>query len=347
MELNEQPVTKLVVSSLSALLLALSKTDLSSIQVIYVPIRREKGEISKFRNKEMQAKIVMDVGRVLGFETQICISKLEVVKHLTNLAPKIIDVDTLGYIEMHSKNIPNVKSFVGAGGEILSGFLPVIPSLSIRDFILRLTIIKVKLYQFGIWQIHCFVPREIRALFFWKATPANLNEYSIVCTRIFNGLKQFPEYRFLLELDSSLNFDKSRDLLLVLPVAKHYGGDSEDAIKCIRHMQQKFPEKKFLTLVKNHPSDGNLDLKHLKSLVEVFWGSDLSRTFPVEILLHVFLCRIFLVSSGSSAMFSINSSKRFMFYPGTKFGAYLAFRNTNHLLKPFKIDVVDIHNGVG
>ncbi len=341
-----KPTVKLVVSSLSALLLALSKTDQSAIQVIYVPIQREKGEVSKFRSTEKQAKIVTDIGRILGFETQLCYTKLEIEKHLTDLTSKIIDVNTLGYVMLHSRKIPNVISFVGAGGEILSGFLPVIPTLSIRDFMLRLTIIKVMLFQFGVWQIHCFVPRKVRALFFWKATPADLEKYSLLCSQIFYGLKRFPEYEFLSDLENALISDRNQDLLVILPVAKHYGGDSEDVIKCIRHMRQKFPDKKFLSLVKNHPSEGSLDLQQMKEFVDISWSSDLSRTFPVEILLHHFKSRIFLVSSGSSAMFSINSSSRFMFYPGTTFGAYLAFRNTNHLLKKFRISVIDIHNGV-
>lgn len=256
---------------------------------------------------------------------------------------KIIDVNTLGYFRIHSRKIPNILSFIGAGSEILSGFLPVIPTLSIRYFVLRITVIKVMLHQFGIKQIHCFVPRTTRSFFFWKAIPADLEKYRLICSRIFNGLKNVPEYKFLLDLESLLIAEGGKDLLIVLPVARHYGGRSDDVVKCIRSMQLKFPDKKFLTFVKNYPSDGILEPKHATDLVDIAWSSNLSRTFPVEILLHVFTDQVFLISSGSSAMFAINSRKRFMFYPGTQFGSYLAQRNTNHLLKQFKISTIDIH----
>lgn len=85
---SEPPPITIIVSSLSALLLALSTTDRSSIRVVYVPIKREKGEVSKFRDVESQTKIVTDIGQLLGFETHLCYSRDEIDAQLLDSAPK-------------------------------------------------------------------------------------------------------------------------------------------------------------------------------------------------------------------------------------------------------------------
>jgi hypothetical protein len=334
--MSRKKTVTVIVSSLSALIAALACNDSDSVEIIYVPIGRNKGEASKYRNLDMQEKIVTDIGNVLGYRTCIAPSMELAHQYTLNAEEKIIDVNTIGYLEIHGKELGNVTHFVGAGAEHLSAFIPRLIDLNIKDYILKTTIVRTYLSNFGIKRIYCFVKREKRAFFFWSAFPINRNKYNSICKIIFQNLILDPSYEFLFQLSVVLKNNPEMKLLVVLPTAEHYGGHDSDASKCVFAIEKRYPGTDFVTVVKNHPSDARaLFLEEREYLWQ--WNSNLERTFPIEIVLSFFEDRVILIGAGSSAMFALESGEKFMSYPGTKFGAVLAKRNSQHLLKAYEI----------
>ncbi len=329
--------TKIVVSSLSALLVALSCANGKLCQIVYVPIRRNKGAASKFRNFEMQEKILIDIGKIFGFETYYVEDPVRARALISCDSMKIIDVNTLGYLNSHAKDLTNVSHFIGAGSEHLSAFIPGIPTLNLKDFRLRITILNNYFLKFGIREVHCFVNKNCRSFLFWKAIPISRINYRDICQLIFEKLQNETSYRFLEELSVALAQFQTKKLLVFLPVAAHYGGSENDYARNLEYIFKLFPHEDFYILVKSHPSDGKIKEIKADDFITVCWDSDLSRTFPVEIILNAFQDRLVLLSAGSSAMFAVENGSKFMFYPESNLGAKLAKRNSNHLLKSYSI----------
>lgn len=329
--------TKIIVSSLSALLGALSCTRSESCQIVYVPILRNKGAASKFRNLEMQEKIMVDIGKMFSFETCYVEDPVRARALISSDSTKIIDVNTLGYLNCHAGNVTNVSHFIGAGSEHLSAFIPRIPTLNLKDFRLRITILNNYFLKFGIREVHCFVDRHSRSFLFWKAIPINRKNYRDICQLIFERLQKEVGYEFLEDLSVELAQSLSKKLLVFLPVAAHYGGSENDYAKNMEYIFKLFPREDFYILIKSHPSDGKAKEIEADEFKTTCWDSDLSRTFPIEIILNAFQERLVLLSAGSSAMFAVENGSKFMFYPHTNLGAKLAKRNSNHLLRSYSI----------
>lgn len=329
--------TKIVVSSLAALLGALSCTNSESCQIVYVPILRNKGAASKFRNLEMQEKILVDIGKMFGFETCYVEDPVRAREIISCDSIKIIDVNSLGYLNCHARNLTNVSHFIGAGSEHLSAFIPRIPTLNLKDFRLRITILNNYFLKFGIREVHCFVDKNSHSFLFWKAIPINRNNYRDICQLIFEKLQKEVGYEFLEDLSVEMVQSLSKKLLVFLPVAAHYGGSENDYTKNLEYIFKLFPREDFYILIKSHPSDGKIKKIEANDFKTACWDSDLSRTFPIEIILNAFQDRLVLLSAGSSAMFAVENGSKFMFYPNTNLGEKLAKRNSNHLLKSYSV----------
>lgn len=340
---NPGPI-KIVVSSLSALIAALACTNARFCKIIYVPIRRDKGNASRFRNLQLQEKIVTDISNVFSFDIYFTKNIADAIAQLSCESSKIIDANTIGYLGIHIKKIHGTCKIIGAGSEHLSAFIPRILTINLKDLHLRFSILRHYFQKYGIFTVHCFVKKSARSSFFWKAIPINLQNYTVVCNRIFYALKLSPEYSFLHNLSNDLDEAPSKKLLILLPVAAHYGGVKSDTTKIINYFSQLLKGDDFFTLVKNHPSDGENDLSLNVALTPVHWNTDLSRTFPVEIILNVYQERLFLVGAGSSAMFAVNTSNKFVYYPSSQWGYKLAKRNTNHLLNYFDIQKINLNS---
>ncbi len=330
----------LFVSSLSALLAGLACSPESLNQIVYIPVRREKGAVSKHRNIQIQEKIVKDIADALNLGNYLTSDLIDARQQFITMNPKIIDVNSVGYLNLHAKELENVDSFIGAGSEILSPFTPRIPRLNIQDFRLRVAIVRSYFFQFGIQEVRCFVENNRRSFLFWKARPISKKEYTNTCFKIFHALRVHPDYEFLQDLASTLEKNPSSKFLVILPVAAHYGGDETDTQINLARIFKAFPDETFITLVKNHPSDGRFVPEESRLDGVVHWDSDIARTFPIEILLNVFQDRLVLVSAGSSAMFTIENGIKFMFYPNSAFGRKLAKRNSKHLLRSYGIKTI-------
>ena len=342
METDTVGPTKLVVSSLSALLAAITGSNSEFCRIIYVPIRRDKGNASKFRNVELQEKIVSDIAKIFAFETYFTKNMADAILQISCESRKIIDVNTIGYLGTHVKSLTNVTKIVGAGSEHLSAFIPRIPSLNLKDLHLRFNILRNYFQRYGVHAVHCFVKKSSGSFFFWKSIPINLKTYSSVCNRIFQALELSPQYTFLQDLSVDLAKNPNKKLLVFLPVASHYGGVESDTQEILDHIFQNFGAENFYTLVKNHPSDGETNSTVYAGRKLVNWNTDLSRTFPVEVILNTYQERLLLVGSGSSAMFAVEKGNKFMYYPNSKWGHKLAKRNTNHLLRYFGIGKINL-----
>lgn len=342
METDTAGPTKLVVSSLSALLAAITCSNSEFCRIIYVPIRRDKGNASKFRNVELQEKIVSDIAKIFAFETYFTKSAEDAILQISCESRKIIDVNTMGYLGTHVTSLRNVTKIIGAGSEHLSAFIPRIPTLNLKDLRLRFNILRNYFQRYGVRAVHCFVKKSSHSFIFWKSIPIDLKTYSNVCIRIFQTLELIPQYTFLQDLSVDLAKNPNRKLLVFLPVASHYGGVESDTQEILTRFFQSFGAEDFYTLVKNHPSDGEANTTVYAGRKLVNWNTDLSRTFPVEVILNAYQDRLFLVGSGSSAMFAVEKGNKFMYYPNSKWGHKLAKRNTNHLLRHFGIGKINL-----
>jgi hypothetical protein len=290
----------------------------------------------------LQEKIVSDIAKIFAFETYFTKNTEDAILQISCASRKIIDVNTIGYLGTHVKSLRNVTKIVGAGSEHLSAFIPRIPTFNLKDLRLRFNILRNYFQRYGVRAVHCFVQKPSYSFIFWKSIPIDLKTYSSVCNRIFQTLALIPQYTFLQDLSLDLANNPNRKLLVFLPVASHYGGVESDTQEILACFFQSFGAEDFYTLVKNHPSDGETNTTVYAGRKLVNWNTDLSRTFPVEVILNAYQDRLFLVGSGSSAMFAVEKGNKFMYYPNSKWGHQLAKRNTNHLLRYFGIGKINL-----
>lgn len=107
----------------------------------------------------------------------------------------------------------------------------------------------------------------------------------------------------------TLNAKPENLLVTVLPTPSHYGGTEGEDLIISRYLLSNFDSTKTTLLIKNHPSDllrHSVFEKELSQFTVTYWDSKISRNLPIELLTIPFQNRLCLLSTGSSAQYSIN-----------------------------------------
>ncbi len=129
------------------------------------------------------------------------------------------------------------------------------------------------------------------------------------CARIADALEQKEEYRFLSDFNHNLRDSK---VMVVLPKAQHFGGDSTFNELMFRELARLAKEMEVeKVLIKNHPSDESdyLELaKKFFSVDQIETLADLrSRSLPLEIL-SAKMNRFFIAGVESTSSLALRHS---------------------------------------
>jgi hypothetical protein len=114
--------------------------------------------------------------------------------------------------------------------------------------------------------------------------------------------------------------------VIVLPTPNHYGGTEEEDLLISRYLLSNFEPEKTTILIKNHPSDLERHLifdKELSQFSMTYWDSKVSRNLPIELLTIPFQDRLCLLSTGSSAQYSMNPKSSRLVTSPTKYARKL------------------------
>lgn len=135
-----------------------------------------------------------------------------------------------------------------------------------------------------------------------------------------------------------MNGDKNIRILILLPLPKHYGGNSKDDIAMASYVRDNFDWEKYLILVKNHPSDKEshqLFEKILGSSNFYHWNDLYDRNLPIELISISFQDRVTLISTGTTSVYTIKAKSSVILWPSGSYARKLARNNyapsANHL----------------
>lgn len=127
-------------------------------------------------------------------------------------------------------------------------------------------------------------------------------------------------------------------ILVILPLPAHYGGNAIDDIYMAHFVRDTYPLEDYFILVKNHPSDKEFhqDFKEVLGGKNFHYWHDLyERNLPIELISISFMNRVTLLSTGSTAMYTINPESSIIFWPSNHYARKLARINyassANHL----------------
>jgi hypothetical protein len=128
------------------------------------------------------------------------------------------------------------------------------------------------------------------------------------------------------ELWSNLSSNPGNLLVVVLPTPHHYGGTNSEDLLLARYLNLNFDPGRTSILIKNHPSDlvrhATFD-SQLSEFSITYWDSELSRNLPIELLAVPFQDRMCLISSGSSAQYSIDPKSSRIVIPPARYARKL------------------------
>ncbi len=147
--------------------------------------------------------------------------------------------------------------------------------------------------------------------------------------RIFDLSSRFASSGYSNDFTEIWNYLESNPdsfLVVVLPTPYHYGGTESEDLQITLNLQSNFNPESTLVLIKNHPSDlvrHSIFDTGLKNFSMIYWHTERTRNLPIELLTIPFQERLCLLSSGSSAQYSINPKSSKLVKSPTKYSRKL------------------------
>lgn len=135
---------------------------------------------------------------------------------------------------------------------------------------------------------------------------------------------QFSKFFFL----AKKNYNKN--ILILLPLPRHYGGNLLDHMAMVNYIKRNYDLKNCIILIKNHPSDNEYHTIFEKLLSEFqihYWHEVYERNLPIELITIPFMERIKLISTGTTAIYTIKASSSIIFWPSDSLARKLARNN--------------------
>jgi hypothetical protein len=298
-------VTRLYVGSPMALVYSLG-LDLTAVEkIFYVEISDLSRSLGS-RDLRSNIKICEKISDALGKEFEFCSfdNNHKIIKNIT-------DVDFLDF-RIYLKNFAHFKKlrikpvFICLTPEISGIHSPRLYKMNYGKFKLRLELLIRVFLKLKIYEFHSIGLKGRKGIFF-KEKPIDWGLF----------FKKLEEIRTILQLNE-LNYfsklsklDRRKNLLVILPLAEHFGGSLEFNEKMFLALK----ESTYVTsigqiLLKNHPSD----LRDYSEMVNNFFPDKLNVVtqsveevnVPIELLISDFN-KISFAGAFSAAIYSFAS----------------------------------------
>lgn len=325
-----------IASSLSSLLGVLSqKKDIRYGQLIYIPFPRTLSKSVRDRDLQAEIFIARTIAECCGIE--ICVKDFK-DNWVSNIKYKnlIIDLNTLAHSKIKSSILYKYNLLVvGFGPEHLSAFYPKFPTLKLKAYLQKRKIQEGYFNNPGVHEVVTFFNAQTGRL---KATKSNDLSYRQFCSELVLRLERTKKFGFLSQLYENLQSSKDSRLYLYLPVPEHYGGVSQDDLLIYDYINKLLRNSNDWILVKNHPSDPNQHLSEFVGVKTIInWCDPFARMFPAELIESITPENTYVFACSSTILFSLQASKKFMYYPNSNYGRKLAKSHTDHLLRFFPL----------
>ena len=323
-----------IASSLSSLLGVLSQNkDLSYGQLIYLPFPRTLRK--SVRNRDLQAEIFIARTIAECFGIEICVKDFK-DNWVSNIKFKnlVIDLNTIAHSQIKSYILYKYNlQVVGFGPEHLSAFYPKFPTIKLKAYLQKRKVQVVYFNNTAVHEVVTFFNAQTGRL---KAIKINDFSYRQFCSELVFRLERSKKFEFLSQLYENLQSSKGSRLYLYLPVPEHYGGVIQDDLLIYAYIKKLLRNNIDWILVKNHPSDSNQHLSEFVGVKTIInWCDPVARMFPAELIESITPENTYVFACSSTVLFSPQTSKKYMYYPNSKYGRKLAKSHTNHLLRFF------------
>jgi hypothetical protein len=142
--------------------------------------------------------------------------------------------------------------------------------------------------------------------------------------------RSFAKNRFNIyftNLFEKLERHKNSKILIILPLPTHYGGNNIDNMSIAKYVKRNYSVDDCFIIVKNHPSDN----EYHKGYEEILGGDKFfylqelyERNLPIELISITFMDRVTLISTGTTAMHTIDANNSIIFWPSNTYARKLA-----------------------
>jgi len=289
------------------------------------------------RDRDLQAEIFIARTIAECYGIEICVKDFKdnwvsSIKY-NNL---IIDLNTLAHSQIRSSILYKYNLLVvGFGPEHLSAFYPKFPTIKLKAYLQKRKVQEVYFNNPAIHEVVTFFNAQTGRL---KAIKINDLSYRQFCSELVLRLERTKKFGFLSQLYKNLQSSKDPKLYLYLPVPEHYGGVSQDDLLIYDYINKLLRDDNDWILVKNHPSDSSKHLSEFAGVKTIInWCDPFARMFPAELIESIIPENTYVFAYSSTVLFFPQVSKKFMYYPSSKYGRKLAKSHTDHLLRFFPL----------